>query len=324
LTEWIAKLDDPDPGVRLAAAYALGEMGPDAKPAVARLIRALKEAEPALREFSAAALGRIGPDAKAAVPALIAAMEEEDGQPVPGLEGPSLPAVTKSQRERVARQAAEALTKIVPKAVSRLAQPNPQSAVFENVVVFKNANQQVRANGFVFRNLNQNQQIIWSFDTNASKRGKAKPDRPRSVSELIASLKHPSAAVRRTAATALAEAGAGARPALNPLLQALGDPDAKFAALAADALGKIGEPAIPRLIAALKDEQSQVRANAAHALSVMQAKAKPATQALIRALADESKPVRDNAARALRRIGDAALPDVIRALRDEVEQRRAK
>ena len=60
--------------VRSAAAYALGEMGAAAVPAVPALIEALEDEESLVRTVTAEALGKIGPGAVEAVPALAKAM----------------------------------------------------------------------------------------------------------------------------------------------------------------------------------------------------------------------------------------------------------
>jgi hypothetical protein len=63
-------LTDPDPLVRSLAAVALRSMGAKAVDAVPALIQALSDREPTVRSPAAEALGRIGPAAKSAVRAL--------------------------------------------------------------------------------------------------------------------------------------------------------------------------------------------------------------------------------------------------------------
>jgi hypothetical protein len=63
-------LTDPDPLVRSLAAVALRSMGAKAVDAVPALIQALSDREPTVRSPAADALGRIGPAAKSAVRAL--------------------------------------------------------------------------------------------------------------------------------------------------------------------------------------------------------------------------------------------------------------
>jgi len=75
----IELLGSNDRRVRVAAAEALGGIGPAAKTAVGDLIRALADKESEVRYVTATALGEIGPAAKDAVPALIAALGDERG-----------------------------------------------------------------------------------------------------------------------------------------------------------------------------------------------------------------------------------------------------
>lgn len=68
------QLKSPDADQRRAAAKALCDMGPEARPAVPALIQALKDKDLFVRRFSAQAIGEVGPDAKEAVPALKASL----------------------------------------------------------------------------------------------------------------------------------------------------------------------------------------------------------------------------------------------------------
>lgn len=69
-SELVRSLDDPDPGVAEAAAFALGELGPAAVAAgaVGALATASTRPDPLLREAAVAALGSLGhPEGRAAV-----------------------------------------------------------------------------------------------------------------------------------------------------------------------------------------------------------------------------------------------------------------
>src|SRR5205814_1552606 len=69
-------LDDRDIEIRESAIHALGEMEAGASSAVVPLIRLLKAKEPKVRRAAAEALGNIGPAAKPAVPALAEAIKD--------------------------------------------------------------------------------------------------------------------------------------------------------------------------------------------------------------------------------------------------------
>jgi HEAT repeat protein len=75
----IEKLSDKDPGVRYHAAKQLGhKKGSEAKDAIPHLIEALKDEDKNVRIAVAYALAEIGPDAGAAVPALKVALKDKD------------------------------------------------------------------------------------------------------------------------------------------------------------------------------------------------------------------------------------------------------
>jgi HEAT repeat protein len=75
---FLPKLKGRDVHDRRAAAEALREKGPGAKPAVRALAVALRDPDEEVRKLAAEALGRIGPAAKEAVPFLIPAMKERN------------------------------------------------------------------------------------------------------------------------------------------------------------------------------------------------------------------------------------------------------
>jgi HEAT repeat protein len=70
-------LQDPDPGVREGAAVALGDVGPEAAPAVPLLERLLSDKSRKVRLRAAVALGFIGAEAAGAVPTLLQRLKAE-------------------------------------------------------------------------------------------------------------------------------------------------------------------------------------------------------------------------------------------------------
>jgi HEAT repeat protein len=74
----IDELKDEDFVVRKIAAWSLGDLGPEASPAVPALIEALKDSDRFVRRAAAWTLGRIGPAAAPAVPALTEALHDQD------------------------------------------------------------------------------------------------------------------------------------------------------------------------------------------------------------------------------------------------------
>jgi HEAT repeat protein len=76
--ELTAALGDKSLERRRVAAYALGSIGPDARPAVKALTERLRDVEPSMRFLAARALGSVGKEAKSALPRLRDATSDKD------------------------------------------------------------------------------------------------------------------------------------------------------------------------------------------------------------------------------------------------------
>jgi HEAT repeat protein len=76
--QWGSELQDDSLTVRLKAALALAEFGPDAHSAVRDLAFALHDENALVRGHAASSLGAIGPAASSAVPALIRLLDDTD------------------------------------------------------------------------------------------------------------------------------------------------------------------------------------------------------------------------------------------------------
>lgn len=127
------------------------------------------------------------------------------------------------------------------------------------------------------------------------------------VSELIKKMKDKDPDVRRQAASALAEAGADAKPAVTVLTQSLKDSDVFVRRFSAQALGNIGPDAaaaIPALKAVMMNakESKEVQEGAAAALGKM---GKGGVDSLVAALKDTNKDpeIRLKAAESLGQMG---------------------
>jgi len=135
LEEVVKGLGDPEPDVRIAAAWALSQMESAGARAVPDLGRALKDPDPRVRSLSAVALRSIGPKAVGAVPELMQALNDPaayvraPAADALGSIGPAAKAAVPALSERllttpeqayVWRSAAAALGNIGPDAASAL------------------------------------------------------------------------------------------------------------------------------------------------------------------------------------------------------------
>ncbi len=77
-TQWIELLKSNDPGMRLSAAWALGEIGPHAVAAVPALIAVFTDQNTNARWNALEAVGKIGPGAAQAVPDLIEVLKHQE------------------------------------------------------------------------------------------------------------------------------------------------------------------------------------------------------------------------------------------------------
>lgn len=129
-----------DPALRGRVLEILGAIGPEAKPAIDDMIKALGDADPATRGDAAVAIAALGPDAAAAVPVLEKMLREDDAAPATrypaayalGRIGPAakpaleqLRALSGSTDEVLATVAVWAAIKIDPQDASLLEQAIP-------------------------------------------------------------------------------------------------------------------------------------------------------------------------------------------------------
>jgi HEAT repeat protein len=203
------QMNDPDADVRRAAARALGQMGPDATPAVPLLTAAVeKDRDLYVRRFSAQALGQIGPNASSAIPALTSALKDE--------------------KKEMIEAAVTALGKMGPAAVPALADAFKGSS-FSKTAKAKGNNQPRMESEQAFLRRRAAEAL-----------GRLGPEAKAAVPALISALNDPAA--RIDAALALGEIGPAARSAIPALTSIADEKKPKDKALkkaAADALRKI-------------------------------------------------------------------------------------
>ena len=203
-----------DEYVRDCAAWALGRIGSGTQPVVDVLIETLRSTLPSVRRNSSRALGDLGPAAGPAIPALVELLEDQDAS----VRANAAVALWKIDRHANAIPVLVEMTR-------RQTGPGPYHAVV-------------------------------ALGRIASQAEEAMPS-------LLAALRHADPDVRRAAARSLGQAGP---PAIALLKQALADPEQEFRRCAVEALGWMGPAAVPTLIEALKDESPAARRAAARAL----------------------------------------------------------
>jgi len=321
---------DSEEGINTGAAvYALGSIGPEAKPAEAKIKElADQEDAPLFRKTVCLwALARINPDDKelvnAAVPQLIAALKAPkreireaaaraliDLDPDPEITRPLMQEAMRDASPEVLNEVLDALASLGEKAVPRLTEALKHEAVRAKAAA-----------------------IIARID----------PPAKAAVPALIEALGDESPDTRSELLFALAAIGPAAEEAVPAITKALGDSEEDVRYAACFALGKIGPAAMPAkaelqaklagddrflcmasawalarihpecsdtapksvpvLIEALGEPDAMTRLHAAESLRCLGPLAKDAGAALKKALEDDNAVVRETAAEALKAIG---------------------
>ncbi len=299
----ISKEDGP---IRLAAAVALGSIGPDAREAVPDLTRALTDADSRVRGEAAASLGAIGPDSGPAVPALahLAVAEADDQIADLAAEAlgsigpravPALVTMLRTGRATVRVRALTALEKVGPKAAAAIPE--------------------------LLRALEDRDEAVRAAAAETMGAVGAGPRANAAMIPLLEALRDEDPIVRQQAAEALSQIGTGERrelpglidamrkSAVPPLLQSLGDEDPFVRRHAARALGKIGaasDQVVPALVRALKDPERLTRISAIEALGAVGPPATSALDDLGRLRNDQDPEIRSSAEAAIRAIRPGA------------------
>jgi len=324
-------LEDEEDSVKVAAAWALADMGKDAKEAVPVLIAFVKGKRNFIQQAGITALAKIAPlNGKAvtvvfgavrglsgkwgdknlytavvhavkhtgadAVPVLIAGLGDENGTVrhlailALGHVGPkasgAVSALVPFLKGEHAKDTAETLAKIGAAAVSVLAR----------TVGSKDERSRAAA--------------VHAFSVPG-------PARTKAVPVLTALLGSGDPAIRAAAAAALAHIGPDAKDAAPSLIARLEDKEASVRIAAVNALAKIGvqsEAAIPTIIEFLKD--AKLRNTAIDALGDFGEKAKDGVVPLLAIAAGQDIFIGRKARHAVAKIGAAAVPALIEALKD--------
>ena len=210
-------LREKDPHARLAAAFYLGRLGPEAA-AVPDLALALQDKETSVRIEAATALRHIGPGAAAAVPALIRCLQNPD----PGVRCYAGISLSEIRSPNVL-----ALTQVINQGGTD-AQKAAAKALVENY-------RALRLTAAVFRKLAQAPDAA-SRARALETLGDLRADDDASLKTLTAALKDPDPKVRLAAVETLSSISWRAQAALRALTACLDDPSPAVRAAAKEVL----------------------------------------------------------------------------------------
>jgi HEAT repeat protein len=356
LESWTQELNASQPApVRRSAAFALGKLGGQAFPTIPRLVKAIEDQDPTVRDAAAYALGEIalalGENATSQWDrtgrTLTTALANDPDAFVRrscafalGSQGknaaPAQEALRRALKDRepiVRQQAARALGRLgdadaasvgglcaalndgdawvrrdAALALSQVGQPTARPALQPLLARFK-----------LDKDVNARRAAL---DALANLVG---PDDKGLVKDLLQALRGGDEDTRRSAAMALGNIGGPeAAAAVGPLCDILREDDPVSNGLAAAALGNLGAdaaPAIPELARLLRDSDASTRRNASLALGRIGRRSEPAVPELVRLLnKDEPDEVRRYAAEAIYLIGSGAnkaIPDLKRVLKED-------
>lgn len=286
-------LDDNDPVVRTAAAFAVlriepGEKG-TADTALATLQSGLESTEERARIESARALGHVGNIAERAIPSLCTALK--DDQP------------------HVQAFAAEALARIGTPSISCVLEGlNDDKSRHWAVVVLGEIGPAATSAVPALLKVLKSEDVV-SRGEAALALGAIKPDAADVVDALAGALKDKNGMVRASAAYALGEIGAPAKPSVPALLEATKTEDAFLNSLAAITLIKLQleineetKEVVGVLAGALKDEHPRIRLAACESLATIGPAAREALPALEEAAKDQDPAIADAAKSAIQKV----------------------
>jgi HEAT repeat protein len=292
-----------DRDTRREASHQLLQLGHDAKPALAALIKALDDEDRQVWSNSIAAIAAIGPDAKDAIPRLIESLDSRKARGFFRRGGGQVP-----------YRSAHALAQIGDAAKPALLESlkSEDTGIRLGAARALGAMRVTDAIPGLIENLGHSDlELRTESGESLGMIG------PTAVNPLIASLASPEAQIREGSARALALIGKDAAPAAGALLKMAADekdPGALAAALTA--LSKVGiehERIVPVLVAAFTQSDESVQRAATNALLMVRPAAKVAVPAVTALLNDANHASR--AATTLGRYGAEAKSSVPALLR---------
>ncbi|MFN4259965.1 MAG: HEAT repeat domain-containing protein [Gemmataceae bacterium] len=317
----IGNLSNPDAGLRVNAAIAIGHIGLndwDKEKGIGGLMTMLNDSQAIARFQAAMALGRIGPDAKAAIPRLAQYTIRDRGSwEIRKAAAFALGAIGVDKEKGADSRALAALTSV---AVGQYRDPCAQVRL-EAVLAISILAQALNPNDLepLLRTM---QGSVSDPDKTVSMYGRLfllqlsnkAVVNDTTLSPISKMLKDPNVEVRVHAARILALVGEQAQSQIEPLIEALEDKEFMVAGTAAMALGEMKNGFTDRHVAMLclmlKHPQAYVRSNAAQTLGLIGPKAKSRLADLIDALRDPDDSVLMAVVFALGEIGPEAMPAV--------------
>lgn len=291
--QWAAKLQDEDKQVRRRAAYALGQIGPDAAAAVPALAEAADDTQLEVGWYALDTLGRIGPAAKAAVPAIVRIVEKSQKYPILQLNG--IRALGK-----VGRDAVEA----TPMLEKFLTATDRQLVVAAALSLWQIDGRQAAISALGEELSSQDPDVALAAAMALLEIG---PSAEPASRALIRALGHANADVRRAAGRALSRIGMSQAELIT---KALGFRDRFDAVNVINALGWIVEDARQQI---LHNPQTSVEEYRATAVEIQ----KQIVAVLLPVLGDADVEIRGAATTALARCGPMVIPAALTALESE-------
>lgn len=283
-------LEDSVADIRLAAAHALGSLGPQAGAAVQELSVLLSDPVTGCRQAAAETLGLIGPAAESAA-ARLAAIAVRDHRTVRAAACRSLAAIGRSD-EDVMTALASALQDADPAVRSQAARSlgslgaGSSESGFALTAALHDESAEVRY------------QAVTAMTE--------MPDvLNESLGELVTLIADSAAEVRRAAVTALGRTERARGAVVKTLAKSLSDPDAETRARATASLSGFGQDsrhAVPQLTRTVHDSVPEVRRSAVAALDAIGVPSVESVSALEEATRDADDMVRSQAQAALERV----------------------
>jgi HEAT repeat protein len=334
---WLKALRSEDQNLQNQAVYVVSTAGPAAKAAVPDLVALLKKLKPGddtrgLRYTIAGALGNIGPDARPALPAITAMLDDK----FPAQQVASAVLAIGGGTEEQERAAVRILLLASQKCrVSVLLgdtaylEKNAAKLIPHFATLLKDNQGDVRrlaamglgmlgakaksTAGALLDSLKDSEPIVVAQAAQSLVRVDETHLKTATAALLPLLRSEPG---RSQAASALLAIGPRVAPLVIP---ELGDKDGNVRAVAQEILAALGEPVAGLLIETLGSEQPQLRAGAAHLLGIIYRGSRKPVPAIAKALKDPDAVVRCKAAVALVAIDPAtaipAIPVLLEALR---------